>query len=139
MTTEAPITYKTDLEGVDWKALKAALAADNFDNGRTPRQLEESFRNSYAVVFACGPEGIIGKARALSDGVCNAYVVDVWTHSRYRRQGIASRMMETLLDRLQGQHVYLFTEDAMAFYGTLGFKIEGIGMGKVAGKWLRPG
>ena len=32
-------------------------------------------------------------ARLLSDGVCNAYLVDVWTMSVYRRQGIASRMI----------------------------------------------
>jgi ribosomal protein S18 acetylase RimI-like enzyme len=48
----------------------------------------------------------------LSDGVCNAYVVDIWTHSAFRRQGIAHRLMSLLEDKLEGQHVYLFTDDA---------------------------
>ncbi|MEI1373278.1 hypothetical protein PQG02_20300 [Nostoc sp. UHCC 0926] len=58
---------------------------------------------------------IIGTARGLSDGICNAYVVDVWTFTADRHQGIASTMMRILLDTLQGQHVYLFTDDSIQF------------------------
>lgn len=74
--------------------------------------------------------------RALSDGVCNAYVVDVWTLSEYRHQGIASPMMRLVMEKLPGQHVYLFTDDALDFYKKLGFKERGIGLGKVVGEWL---
>lgn len=130
------ITYKQDLDGIDWAALKQLLVDDHFDNGRTPEQLRQSFANSYACCFAWDSDRIIGKARALSDGVCNAYVVDVWTYRPYRRQGIASEMMWRLLARLSGQHVYLFTLDAAAFYEQLGFRPQGIGMAKVVGKWL---
>ena len=45
------IDYSTSLEGVDWAALLASLAADRFDNGRTARQMETSFRNSYRCVI----------------------------------------------------------------------------------------
>ena len=128
------VIYKTDLENVDWQALKEALAADNFDNGRTPEQLRQSFENSFAVCFALVDGRITGKARALSDGVGNAYVIDVWTHSHYRRRGIATTLMQTLLNRLQGQHVYLFTDDRVDFYRTLGFKPQPHGMGLVVGK-----
>src|SRR5437868_4142180 len=97
-------TYKTDCDGIDWAALNTRLAEDNFDNGRTDAQLRLSFENSARVVFAMKDGEVIGKARALSDGVCNAYVVDVWTFSPYRNQGVARRMMETLMDGLEGQH-----------------------------------
>jgi hypothetical protein len=30
--------------------------------------------------------GVVGMARLLSDGVSNAYLLDVWTMSAYRRQ-----------------------------------------------------
>jgi predicted GNAT family acetyltransferase len=138
---EVVITYKTNLEGVDWAALKNLLEEDDFDNGRTPEKLQESFKNSHAVVFALDGERVIGKARALSDGVCNAYVVDVWTYSSYRNQGIASRMMAHLMEKLPGQHVYLFTDNAEAFYKKLGFRRQGIGLFKVVGQWLvnKPG
>ena len=131
------ITYTTELGGVDWAEMKATLAADDFDNGRTPEQLRESFENSRAAVVAYDAGRIVGTARALSDGVCNAYVVDVWTLSPYRRRGIARRMMETLEPRLKGQHVYLFTDDAADFYRRLGFREQPTGMSKVVGAWLR--
>jgi predicted GNAT family acetyltransferase len=131
------ITYQTDLTDVNWEQMKATLAADDFDNGRTPEQLRESFERSYATVVVHDGETIIGTARALSDGVCNAYVVDVWTLSSYRKHGIARRMLETLEASLKGQHVYLFTDDAVDFYQKLGFKERPTGMCKVVGEWLR--
>jgi len=75
-------------------------------------------------------------ARALSDGVCNAYIVDVWTHSAYRRRGIASHMMNLLAERLPGQHLYLFTDSAESFYRKLGYRRQGVGLGRVSGQWL---
>jgi ribosomal protein S18 acetylase RimI-like enzyme len=131
----AAVIFRTNLEGVDWPRLKAALAEDRFDNGRTPEQLRESFENS-RVALAWLEGEVIGTVRALTDGVCNAYVVDVWTQSRLRRRGIARRMMELLLAQLPGQHVYLFTDDAQSFYECVGFHAEGTGMAQVVGQWL---
>ena len=130
------VTFKRDLEGVDWEEMKAVVNADDFDNGRSPEQLRASFSNSYATCIAYADGRIVGTARALSDGVCNAYVVDVWTHSALRRQGIGRKMMEILMSQLPGQHVYLFTDDAVEFYRRLGFKEWDIGMGRVVGQWL---
>jgi GNAT superfamily N-acetyltransferase len=135
MNSEA-ITYSTDLAQVNWEAMKAILLEDNFDNGRTPQQLRTSFENSFLCVIAYAEGCIIGTVRVLSDQVCNAYVVDVWTYSPYRRQGIASRMMRIAQEKLPGQHVYLFTEDAEEFYATLGFKRRGVGLELVVGTWL---
>jgi ribosomal protein S18 acetylase RimI-like enzyme len=77
--------------------------------------------------------------RALSDGVCNAYIVDVWTLTAYRKQGIARKMMERALENLQGQHVYLWTDDAQAFYDAIGMirADENTGYYKVVGTWLQ--
>jgi ribosomal protein S18 acetylase RimI-like enzyme len=130
------VSYKRDLEGVDWEEMKAVLVKDSFDNGRTPEQLERSFLNSCCTCIAYADGRMIGTARALSDGVCNAYIVDVWTHSHFRRQGIGRSMMEALLERLQGQHIYLFTDDAVPFYRKLGFEEQGVGLGRVVGRWL---
>ncbi|MCA9912143.1 MAG: GNAT family N-acetyltransferase, partial [Anaerolineae bacterium] len=127
----AEITYTTDTSGVNWEALKAILVEDDFDNGRTPEQYRISFENSYLCVLAYDEEGrCIGNVRVLSDGVCNAYIVDVWTYSPYRKQGIASQMMKLAMSKLEGQHIYLFTDDAMDFYATLGFEHPPTGMGR---------
>ena len=135
MPTE--IVYKTDLSDVDWADMKSVLASDNFDNGRTPEQLRRSFQNSYAAVVAYADNRIVGTARVLSDGVCNAYIVDVWTLSEYRREGVARTMMEMLQRGLPGQHIYLFTNDAIEFYEKLGFRVQPTGLGKVQGNWLQ--
>jgi len=130
------ITFSQTTDDIDWTRLKDDLMADDFDNGRTPDELRRSFENSAVVAFARHNGRVIGKARALSDGVCNAYVVDVWPHSGYRRRGIASRLMRLLEERLAGQHVYLFTDDAAALYRSLGYRPQGTGMSKVSGRWL---
>lgn len=130
------IVYKTSLDEVDWARLKETLAADNFDNGRTPEQLRLSFQNSYAAVIAYDGDRIVGTTRVLSDGVCNAYVIDVWTRSQYRRRGIARTMMSKLEEKLEGQHIYLFSEDMPEFYKKLGFLEQPTGLSKVKGKWL---
>jgi len=46
-------------------------------------------------------------------------------------------MVKMLLAKLEGQHVYLFTDDAIEFYEQLGFKPQSIGLGKVVGQWLK--
>jgi hypothetical protein len=67
------IHYKMDLAGVNWEAMKEAVAADDFDNGRTPEQLRRSFENSAVTCIAYAGGELTGTVRALADGVCNAY------------------------------------------------------------------
>ena len=129
--------YETGLSGVDWREMKTRLAADDFDNGRSPHELQRSFESSFASVIAYADGRIVGTARALSDGVCNAYVVDVWTFTPHRHRGVASAMLKSLEARLDGQHMALFSHDAAAFYKTLGYAEEQVGLSKVIGTWLR--
>src|SRR5262245_12746662 len=130
------VEITSSLEGVDWAQAKADLAADNFDNGRSPDALRRSFEQSQHVALARDGNRVVGMARMLSDGVCNAYVVDVWTSTPYRRQGIASAMMRMLVDRVPGQHVGLQTDDAQALYASLGFRSQPEFWSTVAGRWL---
>ena len=132
----ATVTYKTDLKGVDWVELKATLKQDRFDNGCSPAQLEKAYTQSAHVCLAYVEGKIIGTGRALSDGVCNGYIVDVWTLSAYRRRGIASTLVRHLLEKMPGQHVYLFTDDSVGFYKKLGFMERPVGLEFVVGKWL---
>lgn len=129
-------TLTTDLAGVDWEGMKRALAEDNFDNGRSPAQLRRSFENSHACCLAYADGRLIGTARVLSDGVCNAYLVDVWTLTAHRRQGVARAMIERILEGLPGQHVALFTDEAPEFYRRIGFVPRGTTFERVVGRWL---
>jgi ribosomal protein S18 acetylase RimI-like enzyme len=124
------------MEGIDWESVKADLAADDFDNGRTAEALRRSFDQSQHVAFARAGDRVVGMARMLSDGVCNAYLLDVWTSSAYRRRGIGSAMIRLLLQRVPGQHVGLQTGDVQRFYESLGFRAQPEFWSIVAGSWL---
>jgi len=124
------------LERIDWEEAKADLLADAWDNGRSGYALRRAFEQSQHVAFARDGERVVGMARVLSDGVSNAFVVDVWTMSAYRRQGVGSRMIRHLLEQVPGQHVGLQTDDAQAFYQSLGFEHQPEFWSLVVGKWL---
>jgi GNAT superfamily N-acetyltransferase len=124
------------LDGIDWVQAKADLAADDFDNGRSPQALRASFEQSQHVAIAWDGDRVVGMARLLSDGVCNAYLLDVWTMSAYRRQGIGTTMVRQLMSRVPGQHIGLQTEDAEAFYASLGYHHQPVFMSAVVGEWL---
>lgn len=130
------IEYSCAVSGADWAALRDALAADHFDNGRTPEQYRISHENSHAVVLVRANGEYVGNGRILSDGVCNAWLVDIWTATGFRRKGIGSEIVARLLATVPGQHVALFTEHRVEFYRTLGFEIERDGMSLVVGSWL---
>ena len=124
------------LGGIDWAQAKADLAADDFDNGRSPEALRSSFERSQHVAIARDGDRVVGMARLLSDGVCNAYLLDVWTMSAYRRHGIGTAMVRQLMACAPGQHIGLQTDSAQAFYASLGFRPQPEFLSLVVGRWL---
>jgi predicted GNAT family acetyltransferase len=136
MLPDVAVRIDSSLEGIDWEQAKADLAADSFDNKRSPEALRLSFERSQHVAFAREADRLVGMARLLSDGVCNAYLVDVWTQSAYRREGIASAMVRLLIDAVPGQHIGLQTDDAGALYASLGFRPQPEFWSLISGRWL---
>lgn len=130
------VRIEDSLAGVDWVQARADLVADDFDNGRSAHALRRSFQQSQHVAMACDDERLVGMARLLSDGVCNAYLLDVWTMSPYRRRGIASSMIRSLIGRVPGQHIGLQTGQAQDLYESLGFQPQPEFWALVAGTWL---
>jgi ribosomal protein S18 acetylase RimI-like enzyme len=132
----ADVVIGGSLDGIDWDQAKADLAADDWDNGRTAEALRRSFEQSQHVAIARDGNRVVGMARLLTDGVCNSFIVDVWTDSAHRRQGIASAMMRLLLDQVPGQHVGLQTDSAPDLYRSLGFEPQPEFWSLVVGTWL---
>jgi len=124
------------LDGVDWAAARQDLLDDDFDNGRKPTALRRAFEAADHVAMAWAGDRVVGMARMLSDGVSNAYLVDVWTLSSYRRRGIGRRMVQQLVDAVPGLHVGLQTDDAQEFYASMGFRRQPEFMSTVSGGWL---
>ena len=69
-------------------------------------------------------------ARLLSDGVCNAYLLDVWTASAYRRQGIASAMKGA------GAACRVADRRTQSVNESLGFRAQPEFWSVVVGSWL---
>jgi ribosomal protein S18 acetylase RimI-like enzyme len=138
-SAEGPSGYRlTDsCAEVDWQQAKADLATDAFDNGRSADALRLAFEHSQFVVFAIVEHRAVGMARLLSDGVSNAYLLDVWTHSGWRRRGVATAMVRTLVAAVPGQHVGWQTDDATEFYLSLGARCQPEFMSLISGEWLR--
>ncbi|OAI42367.1 hypothetical protein AYO41_00975 [Verrucomicrobia bacterium SCGC AG-212-E04] len=126
------IVFSENPREVDWAGLKGTLTEDDFDNGRSADELRESFVNSRHVCFAYIGGKLVGTGRLLSDGVANAYLVDVWVLSKHRRRGIGARIVSRLLDAVPGQHVFLQADD-IRLYRRLGFRPQPVGMSLVAG------
>ena len=136
MLAAVAVRIDSSLDGIDWARAKDELAASQFDNGRSPAALQRSFEQSQHVAFARDGDRVVGMARLLSDGVCNAYLLDVWTVPSHRRQGIASALIRLLAEQVPGQHIGLQTDHGQSLYESLGFEPQPEFWSRVSGEWL---
>ena len=64
-------------------------------------ELDAMITNSFAVSAAFDPAGrLVGMARALSDGVSDAYILDVVVDPEFRSQGIGRTIVKRLAEHL---------------------------------------
>ncbi|UOW66784.1 GNAT family N-acetyltransferase [Paraclostridium bifermentans] len=85
---------------------------------------EKIIEKSSCIVTCWDNDILIGMARALSDEVRWATVIDVLVHPSYRGQSIGRNIIERLLKEreMQVRTIYLATPDKEKFYNNLGFK-----------------
>jgi len=123
----AKVTFTRD--GVDWDVLadiyaRAPLAV------RNAARIKRAFANSYLCCFAWVDGQLVGAARATSDGVYYATVMDVAVDPGFQGAGIGRKMMRELLRRLPVQKVYLTAVPGKeGFYEKLGFLHQTNAMG----------
>lgn len=116
------ITFKTSKTDVNWQQVADVLRRSHLSD-HTAEEQEIMFQNSYAVVFVYDHERIVGVARALSDGICQAAVYNIALDQEYRGYGIGRELIKRLLDQLQGQTIILYTHPKnIGLYEKLGFR-----------------
>lgn len=95
---------------------------DDWLPGAIPDMIAGSFR--FAAAFDADNK-VIGVARAISDGVSDAYIQDVVVFSKYRKQGIGSALIKLLIAELQAAGVdwigLIGRPGTAHFYNSLGF------------------
>lgn len=92
---------------------------------RSRGDFEAQLRASWRVVGvyeACSGR-MVGLARAMSDGACNAYLADVYVLAEARGRGLGKELVETMINRGPGAGFrwMLHTSDAHGLYRQFGF------------------
>lgn len=127
----AKVTFTRD--GVDWARLADIYARAPLGE-RSAADLKRAFANSYVCCFAWVDGKLVGAARATSDGVFYATVVDVAVDPGFQGAGIGRKMMKALLRRLPFSKVFLTSVPGKeGFYEKLGFLHQTNAMGLYAG------
>lgn len=94
--------------------------------------IQQVFEASNIYAFATVKGEVVGFGRAITDHVFNAAIYDVVVHPDFQRNGIAKRIMESLLGQLK--HVscvhLISTMGNEGFYQKLGFKKMKTGMAR---------
>lgn len=92
---------------------------------RTREDIETQIDGAWRVVGAYEDEtgAQVGFARAISDGVCDAYLADVFVEPDHRGHGLGKQLVSTMIDEGPGAHFrwYLFTNHAHSLYSQFGF------------------
>ncbi len=124
-----PEGYELD-EGrdrVDVAVLWAFLSTEAYwGRFRSRAQVEAQLGSAWRVVaaYAVGSAaGMVGYARSWSDGVGGAYLADVFVLEVHRGRGLASAIVETMINTGPAAELrwMLHTADAHPFYARFGF------------------
>jgi ribosomal protein S18 acetylase RimI-like enzyme len=103
-------------EGGWWK--------EYMDPSNIPQLISGSYLFAVAVDISTGRS--IGMGRAISDGIADAYIQDVVVLSRWRRKGVGSMIVSTLLEGCISRKISWIGLIAMpgteALYESLGFR-----------------
>lgn len=93
---------------------------------RTRDDIETQIDGAWRVVGAYDDEtgAQVGFARAISDGVCDAYLADVFVEPDHRGHGLGKKLVSTMIDDGPGAHFrwYLFTNHAHLLYSQFDFE-----------------
>jgi GNAT superfamily N-acetyltransferase len=123
-TDTAVCEVSIDPERLDVKAIHAFLSTAYWSPGIPLDVVKRAMANSVCVgAYKAGAQ--VGFARMVTDRATFAYLADVYVLEAHRGQGLAKRMVGTLLQlpELQGlRRMMLATRDAHDLYAQFDFK-----------------
>jgi GNAT superfamily N-acetyltransferase len=118
------VAYSSEVEKVDLAQLAALFRTVGWDfRASDPVKLAEMVAGSRFVESATVDGRLVGFARAISDGVTNAYVSTVAVFAEWRGQGIGTELVRRLMEGRPGIRFVLHARKAVhPFYARLGFE-----------------
>ncbi|MFC7619934.1 GNAT family N-acetyltransferase [Microlunatus sp. GCM10028923] len=122
------MTYEFDDDParLDADAIWAFLSTDAYwGRWRTRADFDRQLAGAWRVVggYVSHTGAQVAFARAVSDGVSDAYLADVYVHPDHRGQGLGRRLVSTMVDNGPGAlfRWTLATKDAHGLYRSYGF------------------
>ena len=122
------MTYELDdnRERLDLDVVWNFLSSDAYWNRwRCREDVEIQFRSAWRVIgaYVQGSDDLVGFARAVSDGVSDAYLADVYVAAPHRGRGIGGRIVEAMVEQGVGARFrwFLSTRDGHGLYARYGF------------------
>ncbi len=96
------------------------------DEPDSPAHIQAVLKGSHCFLVAQKDNQIVGMGRAISDRASDAYIQDLTIRSDCRGQGIASKIVRMLVDRLHQDGIFwialIAEKGSHGFYRTVGFK-----------------
>lgn len=106
---------------------EAGWITDSDPTEDVPPFVQPMLNNSFAIVTAYHGSRLVGMMRALSDGVSDAYLLDLIVTNEYRKLGIGKKILETLCAHLEGSGidwiVWIGAEGTEQFYQKTGAEV----------------
>lgn len=132
----APFIYSFT-EPVNPEDLQSLFQQTDWAQRRTPLDIQQMLDRSQLTLGVWDDDRLIGFARVVTDDLYRAWIEDIVVDRAYRKQGIASFILEKLLKRLQ--HIELVMLDCIpewqAFYAKFGFQSKtGVSMQRTNAK-----
>ena len=119
----APFIYSFT-EPINPEDLQSLFQQTDWARRRSPLDIQQMLDRSQLTLGVWDDDCLIGFARVVTDDLYRAWIEDVVVDHAYRKQGIASLMLEKLLKRLE--HIELVMLDCVpewaAFYAKFGFQ-----------------
>lgn len=119
------IQFCDDKSKINCADLKALLERSAFwAKDRKVEELAIAIANSNPVITVWDGAGIVGFARATSDGIYRATIWDVIIDPDYQGAGLGRKLVETVLSHpciSRVERVYLMTTHQQKFYERIGF------------------
>ena len=114
-------------EPINPEDLHSLLQQTSWADSRSPLDIQQMLDRSQITLGVWDQDQLIGFARVITDDLYRALIDDVVVDAAYRKQSIASDMLEKILKRTQ--HIELIMLDCDAnltgFYSKFGFASKG--------------
>lgn len=124
-TASAHYEVDDDPARVDLDVVWAFLSNDAYwMRWRSRDDVDRQIAGAWRVIGCYHPDdGMVGFARAISDGVALAYLADVFVLPAHRGHGLGKRIVAAMIDEGPGTKFrwLLHTEDAHQLYRQFGF------------------